>query len=246
MLVGPTFFSPPIGDHPEGDGLTRLQTAFAGGSSADISSYAIGSGTLFGDTTVSDGLLTARLVPSVSTQLNYVHPDIGRLDSTALTIEYFFRGVEVTVNPASSVQRLMSMVHVDSMFPSSGSDAAHYMGANGLVSSKNEIVGAAQNWYTWATNTDLYDPSVFHHVAYVWDASAAGSLSVYFDGVRVAQRDNGGHRSISYPNTTIALGGYSGTHSVTVEFKGVRVRRAMMYSGASFTPPAGPEAWGPP
>lgn len=242
FAVGPTFFSSPAGDHPPGDGLTRLQTAFAGGSSADISQYALGSGLVAGPIVVSNGLLTCPLVSGVETSLRWDDSSLGRPASTAMTYEYFFRMIEVSVNPVASISRMAMLRNVDNMGSGGAFAGDHILGFNGYSGDMNQLVLALATWYTYAAGVDAFSLP-FWHVAYVYEATLSGTLSIYLNGVRIF---NGGGGHVISGTSSVWLGGFSASPSATIEFKGIRVRRAQMYSGASFVPPAGPEAWGPP
>lgn len=244
MIIGPTFFSRQIGDHTPGDGLTRLQTAFAGGSSADISQYAIGSGTINGSVAVTDGLLTVTLTALSTNRISWNNNDLRRLNSTALTVEFFVRVVEVTVNHASSIRQYASLDNFDNMDDGGGNGGTHEFGVGGYSGGINPFRAQLNTWYSGDTGYDAYGAG-FVHVAYVWDASPTGSLSIYIDGVRVVLQTGGSHWISG--DTILYLGGASPIFTNAVaEFTGVRVRRAEMYSGASFVPPASPADWGPP
>lgn len=240
-VIGPTFFSSPVGDHPAGDGLTRLQTAFAGGSSADISSYAIGSGLVAGPIALSGGLLTCALTPGVETSLRWEDVALVKPVGIAVTFEYFCRFFEVAANHASAVQRMAMLRNVDSLSSGGSYSGDHVMGVNAWTGSINAISLIMASQYEWYSAFDAYEAGQVH-IAYVYPA--ASGLNIYVNGVRVVQK-TGVMNFGGGPNGTW-IGGYSGSYSETVKFQGIRVRYAEMYSGASFVPPAGPEAWGPP
>ena len=92
FTCGPQFFGS-RGDHPAGDGLTRLQTAFAGASAADISGFGVShvqsGGTLgngYYDVVIATG---GGFNPAWMQQLAYVDvatviPTVGVLGTTHL------------------------------------------------------------------------------------------------------------------------------------------------------------------
>lgn len=246
MIIGPTFFAPYEGDHEPGDGLTRLQTAFAGGSSADISSYALGSGTISGSVTLTDGLLSIALPSLTTNTLSWTNAGLRREAGFPLTVEYFFRCVGPPNDPAWSTQRLASLDNLDSLDDGGANGGTHYMGHNGFSGGVNPVsLGMDNAQYQETSPVDAFRAQ-YIHVAYVWNTGATGNPGIYVDGVREVNKSDASNDYIS-GNSIIYLGGTGHINgSPTVEFTGIRVRRAVMYSGASFTPPASPAAWGPP
>lgn len=238
MIIGPTFFSSPIGDHPAGDGLTRLQTAFAGASSADLSQYAIGSGGNNGGT-LGEGYFEIVQSSATFKALAYENVGLKMQNGVAHTVEYFFEAFETTSNPPSQCaiqQHKVTLMNVP------------FTRINGYSGGINNV-----SWSAVPTDEGFAQinasPAVdvfgsTHHVAFVHDT--AGALSIYYDGVR--QLDAWGlwdGDGTSSPYVYLGATGIGG-QTITIRFYGVRVRRAAMYSGASFTPPASPAAWGPP
>lgn len=234
------------GDHLAGDGLTRLQTSFAGGSSNDLSPYAIGPGVIQGAASVSDGLLTVPLTAGVAGWLRWTDSGLSKPAATAMTYEYFVQLVEVTVNPVNGAPDIATLFNIDGLSDGGGYSGTHHMGYNGYDAGKNPLVaymGGGQYLGTPSPQFDVFSAG-WMHIAYVYTAAGSGVLSLYVNGQRIVEKIGAGaHLS---GDSILTLGGYIATADVTVQFKGVRVRRAAMYSGASFTPPAGPEAWGAP
>lgn len=234
FTIGPTFFSASGGDHPEGDGLTRFQTAFAGGSSADISSFANGSGTNTGGT-VGAGQYQVTVDSGSAKGLTYgVDTDLGRPANTAYTFECFFN--TTVISPVDSVT---GMVYVQLMSTGGWAQLSVNGGGNTL-NFEDDINGA-----TYYTGSGSFLASTDdHHYAICVETS--GNYSVYVDGVRIVGPVAGGN--VVHANGFVRLGGIrsGGTSQLQLTFKGVRVRRAVMYSGASFTPPLTPADWGPP
>lgn len=233
FMCGPNFFSSAAGDHTPGDGLTRLQTLFAGASSADVSSYAIGSGTNIGGT-VNNGYYEVQPNAGGFKRLIYSNAGLGRADNTAHTFEFFVRITEVDVDPVGLIG--LAACDMDNM---TGSDWS----VNG--GSLNPLAVSAGVWFSWADSVAAYNPSGYHHIAHVWQANPAGDLAIYVDGVRIVNRAGGGSRVAGTPS--LSLGGFGNAGSASnFKFTGVRVRRAAMYSGASFAPPLSPADWGAP
>lgn len=235
FTVGPTLFSSERGDHTPNDGLTRLQTTFAGGSSADISSYGLGAGTLSATgATVYSGYLEIVQDSAVDHSLLWAANGLARLPSTAHTLEFFVKIIEVTNNPVPSVY--FSEVDLANM-------AVNKTYVQGFLGGVNSQAFISPTWYTFAGTTDVYT-GTWHHHALVWDT--AGALSVYWDGVRQCSVASTGDKGSPYFGS-VRLGstGAAG-YTTKFQFSGVRVRRAQMYTGASFTPPISPADWGPP
>lgn len=224
------------GDHPVGDGLTRLQTTFAYGSSIDLSAYAIGSGTNTGGT-VQAGRYEITQDGATYRGLSWTNAGLGRVAGTGHTMEFFVRATEITVNPTAGV----TFAHCDM----ANMDQTLFF-VNGLISSKNTLAAyALPSWFSnTADSVDVYT-GAYHHVAIVWDA--AGQYSLYFRGIRVVTLAGTGDKGYASGVGSVTLGAIGAAgQSTKFEFGGVRVRRAAMYSGASFTPPTSPAAWGSP
>lgn len=237
--VGPTFFSNVPGDHPAGDGLTRLQTTFAGGSSADVSSYAIGAGTQTGGT-LSAGKysVTHTAGAAVFQGLAWSNNGLGRVVGTGHTFECFIKLTETVVNPANALQ-VMNSVDMANMNPTQ-------LYLNGFSAGMNPLAPTAPAWYSSTPDSiDAFTGS-YHHFALVWDT--AGTLAVYLRGIRLVNIAGTGDKGYAAGLGVVGLGGTgsAGGSGVTFEFSGVRVRRAQMYSGASFVPPSSPLDWGAP
>lgn len=238
--VGPTFFSSSgaVGDHIAGDGLTRLQTTFSGGSSADTSSYAIGSGSQTGGT-LSDGKYEVTHIAgaAVFQGLGWTNAGLGRVVNTGHTFETFIKLTETIVNPANALQ-LMHSVDLANM-------NATVLYLQGWLGGMNALAPFAPTWYGPVDTIDAFT-GAYHHFALVWDTSAL--LSVYLRGIRLATVAGTGDKGYALGVGSVGLGGTgsSAGSGVTFAFSGVRVRRAQMYSGAFFAPPLSPAAWGPP
>lgn len=234
FTVGPTFFSDP-GDHPPGDGLTRLQCLFAGASSADVSSYAIGSGTQNGGTLYA-GYFEC-LFDSVGTherQIIWEHADLYLSSSSEpLTAEYFVTVEETVANPQS--QNEIGRFKFGS--------AQINNAVAGYVGGLNNF--AIADYGDWSyDHGEVWD--TLTHVAVVFRTT--GFYDVYIGGVRVhaAQAYSGGAGQGSVGSVIVGGTGQNYVSRITCRYYGVRVRRAEMYAGASFAPPASPAAWGPP
>jgi len=236
FAIGPTLFSSARGDHTPNDGLTRLQTVFAGGSSADVSSYALGPGVNTGGT-VHAGRYEITQDSATLRALSWQDATLGRVVNTGHTVEFFVRVTEITVNPPSAVQ--FAAADLANMSPTT------FM-VNGFISGKNTLAALAlPGWYSSIADTvDVYTGQ-YHHVALVWDT--AGQYSAYLRGQRIVTFPGTGDKGYAGGVGYVYLGntGAAG-QSTKFEFSGVRVRRAQMYSGASFVPPTSPDDWGPP
>jgi len=237
------------GDHPAGDGLTRLQCLFAGGSTADVSSYAVGSGVEVSSTganvVATDGLLTVKLSGAVNNYHAWSQNGMGHASGVPHTTEIFVKAEEFDPNPATGSAFFTEL----DMYNMNASRVAF----NGFASSKNTLRAYATTWYNYSGTVDIFDASVlggtFHHIAWVCNGVSNDNLRVYLDGVLL----------VTYPAATgllakvaptlgeVKLGGVGAAFNQTnFYFTGVRVRHAEMYTGASFTPPTSPADWGPP
>ena len=224
------------GDHPVGDGLTRLQTTFAFGNPADISTYAIGSGSETGGT-LSSGKYEITQDSATFRAITWTHATLGRVAGTAHTVEFFVRATEITVNPSALTQ--FATADFANM------SATTFLLA-GYSASMNPLAALSlPSWYSQINDTIDAFTGQYHHCALVWDT--AGQYSCYLRGVRIVTIAGTGDKSGTGGVGSISLGntGASG-QSTKFEFSGVRVRRAAMYTGAPFTPPTSPAAWGLP
>lgn len=238
--VGPTFFSRALGDHPEGDGLTALQTTFAGGSSVDLSPYARGAGTNSDGATVvvSANELTVAIGGSVERSLSWTGNSLARLPNTGYTAEFFVRMIETSVNPASQMSR---GAHIDSF-----NAAINRLSMNGFSGGINALVLESLTHFAYTSTTDIFTILAgYKHIAFVMAAGNPAPMRAYLDGVQVAASSSADYTKTAPYTGSIVLGGFSAA-SATLKFSGVRVRHAEMYTGASFTPPASPTVWGPP
>lgn len=238
FVVGPTFFSNP-GDHPPGDGLTRLQCLFAGASPADTSSFAIGSGVQDGGTMVSgyyDCVMDAVATfprTQIWTSAQLLVPALS-----AMTFEAFFDLIELIPQPNSN----------NTILSFGGGDYASTLSQNGYVASGPSAP------YSLAFDVGVTgSPSVYSGTAPAWGTNnhfamvfrTTGYYDVCLNGTRVY---TGSYSAPFAPTGSVQLGGNSTAFAARREYKfyGARVRAAEMYFGASFTPPSGPAAWGPP
>ena len=145
--------------------------------------------------------------------------------------------IESSLNPASSMSR---GAHIDGF-----NTAIARLSFNGFSGGINALVLESLAWFAY-TGGDIFTAlSTPTHLALVSDASFNGQMRMYLAGVEVASYTVGPVTKTAPYTGTVALGGFSAA-GATLKFKGVRVRHAEMYTGASFTPPASPDAWGPP
>ncbi len=234
FVVGPTLFSG-NGDHPAGDGLTRFQCAFAGASSADVSAYATGSGSVNGGT-LGAGTYTINL-DGVSTLNRYIlwnHASNFDLSTGGtLTAEFF-----VTLSQDSGVNPAAATKFAQLSFGGTNNAIDFYV--NGLSGGFNKLsllrnasvnvhLGSGNAWGT-------------HHFAITF--SPDGYMRVYVDGVRTYEDLYTSDGS----DGAVQLGGVSTgfTSRYIAEFTGARVRRAIMYSGTPVAVPGSAAAWGSP
>lgn len=238
-VIGPTFFSSPIGDHGPGDGLTLFQTLFAGGSTADVSSFAIGSASITGPSyiTASNGNLNITQTSSNVSIASWANSSFNIASSaSSWCLEMFVRLTPAPSHPAL-VQKFAQIT----------------MGALSfdLVMNAESPAGVNVMYAAFPGPSYSYSPAnvtndgLFHHVAIISRPPGPNMMDGYVDGQRIF---TGKYWAASGPAGYIQLGatGNSG-YSVSIDIAGVRVRGAQMYPiGASFTPPSGPEVWGPP
>ena len=215
----------------QSDYLTRLQTDFAGSSSADQSFYAIGSGTTVGTVTVYAGYLEVILDSTTTKTLSWSDASMELTGSTNLCAEFLVTLEETTANPPSGVK------FAQLTFGSSGGIDFQINGYGGAVTGNEFQINESGSIYSGTTDA-AFSPTD-HHFAVQFRST--GVFDIYIDGSRVvtSRAYTGG------ANHTVQLGG-SGTagQTVTCKFTGVRVRRADVYSGASVTPPSSPADWG--
>ena len=232
FAVGPTFFSNP-GDHPAGDGLTIFQTAFAGGVSNDISVSNLGAGVELGPGIKAAGYYEADF-DAVSTFNRgivwYADADLSLGTGNPLTCEMFFTCIELVSNPASSgkIFQLQFGTPILDVY------------LQPFTGSINPI-GFAYGGTTFSSTTDAFD-IVIRHLAMVYRPS--NTLDTYLDGTRLHTLSG----TAGAADGQIQMGGSNTVYADRwrMQYRGGRVRRAEVYSGASFTPPASPAAWGPP
>ena len=229
FTVGPTFFSS-AGDHPAGDGLTRLQCTFAGASSADVSSYLIGSGTN-DEMNLFEGYAQT-LFDSNANPKSLLYSDVGLsliTDDAPLTYELFFKASGNTQVPGDQIKFAQFTLH------QYGLDFV----IRGIPNDTDIII--KQTGFTDVYVTAGLTYGLVNHLTLV--NRSTGVMDVYLNGVRViTARDNATTRE---PLGTFQFGGV-GRGDTTLTYYGGRVRRAEMYSGASFIPPSSTAAWGAP
>ena len=233
FTVGPTFFSA-LGDHAPSDGLTRLQTLYAGASAADVSSFAIGAGTTSGLTTVAgsesgimDGTLRYRLWDA----------DMGLTNrSDPYTFEFFFNADIIDVSPGNAIKIAQFTLKTGGVSFYLTSNAYAPNGARNI-----DIDMTAHGLGDVYVPCEAYDGTK-HHIV-MTNKTGAGLSDIYVDGARqVSDADFGAGIGVT---SQLQLGSNS-NGDTRVTYYGVRVRRAVMYTGASFARLSGPEAWGPP
>lgn len=239
-VIGPTFFSSPVGDHPPGDGLTLFQTTFAGGSKADVSSYAIGSGATTdpaGKMVASDGNLQITQNSSDVSALVYNNASFDIQPATSWTLEVMFT-VDAPLGRPAGANKIMQFgfgsyvpdVYIAGESPAGVNQLYTFQSGPTFVYSNMDIIG---------------HPPAIHHFALVARPPGPNWLDMYLDGVRVAQ-NMFQSASGSAGNIQLGASGVSG-RTYVLNFKGVRVRAEQVYpDSATITPPLNPAAWGPP
>ena len=208
--------------------LTRLQTEFAGSSSADVSYYAIGAGTQTGGSVSAAGYDVV-LSTTSSQNLTWSSTGLARPVGTPLTIEVFFTCTAPTGRPLG-VTRIASVFWADTTYDTGGMDIFAFGEVAGInwFAYQDSINGG----YSWNNETDIID-GIEHHFAISMDAN--GVYSVYLDGTRVV---NSRPSVARVPAGSVALGGIGLSTAVNVNYSAVRVRRSQLYTGAYVTPPA--------
>jgi hypothetical protein len=232
--VGPTFFSSPVGDHPEGDGLTLFQTTFAGSSTADVSSFASGSAVITGGQyqTLSDGNLRISHYlgfPNISKAV-WSSPNFNITSGNDWTLEIMLSVSGIPARPPKGCRM-------------GGLSFGYYTPTLGISVTTSTFY--TQQGGEYRSGTDILAPPTIQHLAFIARSPPGHAVDVYQNGVRIAQDQ---YWIATGTNGTIQLGEYANENQTwNLDFKGVRVRRAQMYPDvASFTPPASPAAWGPP
>lgn len=247
FTAGPTFFSSSVGDHLPGDGLTRLQVTFAGASAADLSGFGLtptrSGGTLgdgYYDVTISTG---GGFNPGIS----YDDDSLARqATNTALTVEVL---LSLNAYPTANNSSTQTHVYLNNLTSSmtGGSNPIQMQTLGGFAATNFSQVGAFYaNWSAPGDKTPGLLNSV-RHFAWVWYTD--NTYAEYYNGVRQAGPSADTSYRLGAPTTTIRLGSPSASPywtDFTLRYLGLRVRRASMYSGASFTPPSSVAAWGPP
>jgi len=247
FTVGPTFFSRPLGDHPEGDGLTRLQTTFAGASAADISGFAVPETVTGG--TLGDGYYDVVIPVNTASVLGVSYSSTGiarQASGEALTVEVFLTLQTYPVLRNSSTQTHVFLSNL-TVAMNGGNYPIQVQTTGGYTQTNHTQVGLGYaNWSASGDKTPGLLTSI-RHIAWVWYTD--NTYAVYYNGVRQAAPAADSSYLLGAPTPVIRLGSPSAPAywtDLTMRYHGLRVRRASMYSGASFTPPTSPAAWGPP
>ena len=230
-----------LGDHTAGDGLTIFQTAFASAVRDDISVSNLGAGTELGTALGDvdyDGYHESLFDADVTAPRGviwYADADLSLGSGEPLTCEMFFEMIEVNPN-VNSQGKIFQL-----QFGNKTLDVYLYPYSGG-INPLHFSTGTA----THTTVDDAYASGItpgFHHIAMVYRTS--NLMDVYYDGLRIITGDS----FAGFATGQIQMGG-SNTSGYstrwTTRYYGGRVRRAEMYSGASFTPPSSSAAWGPP
>lgn len=254
FTVGPTFFSRALGDHPEGDGLTRLQTTFAGASAADISGFAvphtIGGAAGSSTVVVHDGYLEVYNMAVAATAGNpgcsWDDNGIARVaNGAAHTVEWF---MSLESYPTARNGTGQTHIYLNNLTSSmQGGSNPFQVRTNGGYA--NTQWGSSSANYGGSQLFDSFTPTLLglrRHFAFVWQTD--NTCSFYCNGVRVFTFTDTSYL-LGAPTPAIRFGSPSVAFywtDVVVRYYGLRVRRAAMYTGASFTPPASPAVWGPP
>lgn len=233
------------GDHPAGDGLTRLQCLFAGASAADVSGYGE-TPTIVRNPGPTDYVRLFEgyaqiLMGNGTNYISWASNELGRRPNTGHTIEGFFKAAENHVDPSS----MMTAAKIDFL-----NMAISQMNINGFSGGMNILNLLATAWYNWPDTVDAFSNrlAAYTHIAWVCDATANGDLRVYVNGDRKVLYNTGSLQKTAPYAGSVMIGTDSAgvTQNSWIYCSGIRVRRAEMYTGATFTPPASPAVWGPP
>ena len=235
------------GDHPAGDGLTRLQTTFDGGSAADISGYAVPETVTGG--TLGDGYYDVIIPINTASVLgvSYASNGIARQASGGLlTVEVFMSLEAYPTARNSSTQTHVYLNNLTSNMQG-GNNPIQIQTTGGYTATN--FIQAGSSYANWNASGDKTPGllSSIRHIAWVWYAD--NTYAVYYNGVRQATPAADSTYLLGSPTPQILLGSPSLPAywtDLTMRYYGVRVRRDAMYSGANFSPPASPEVWGPP
>ena len=204
---------------------TRLLGTFPGSSLADQSMYAIGNATQTNGT-VYDGYYEATHTDASYEYIEWRDASLEIQNSTPWTIEFLFKAVEVTTDPASSTQVALINVGTHDVL----------VNIDGLIGGKNKLfIGRYVPGWSYTTPDDIFDSAV-HHIAIV--LKSTGNMDMYYDGTRQLLDEPYTKKSPPYGFGFVQLGLAGGAvQNVTIEHRGVRIRSDAFYSGASFTPP---------
>jgi hypothetical protein len=247
FTVGPTFFSRPLGDHPEGDGLTRLQTTFAGASADDISGFAVPASVNGG--TLGDGYYDVAIGVGESTTKGVTYSSTGiarQASGQALTVEVFLSLQYYPEGDNGDGQTHVNLNNLTSNM--TGGNYPIRIATKGGVGNTN-YAQYGQGYANWDQTGDPAPGLLtsIRHLAWVWYSD--NTYAMYYNGVRQAAPAADSSYLLGAPTPFVLLGSPSNSYYWTnfvMRYYGVRVRRASMYSGATITPPASPADWGPP
>jgi hypothetical protein len=236
-----------VGDHPAGDGLTLFQTTFAGGSTADVSSFAIGTATITqpvaGRVEATSGNLRIKYQSGDAVSALWTNASFLITSGVEWTLEVMF--VATGYEPKFTIARPLGQQDIGSV--ASGGYAPTFI-LEGLDGGTNKFYTRQAADFVYGSDVLTTNPSPLQHIAFVkrTGAGAGFLIDVYHNGQRIALDR---YWTASGATATIKLGGFgSGAdRGWFVDYKGVRVRQAQVYADvASFTPPASPADWGAP
>jgi hypothetical protein len=232
FTCGPTFFS-------SGVGTTLFQCTFAGGSTNDVSSFAIGPATLIGASKITASAGNLAILQDTNTlTAAYWNNASFLMGPDSWCLEFMFALVASPAHPTTSDQKIgqVSMgAFIGDMYMAAESPA-----------SVNKFYWRSDGGSTYYTAGDMLGaPSFIHHFAIINRPDGGpNTVDIYYDGVRIAQ--NLFRSSSTAHLMQLGAQGVVPT-SLTLNFKGVRVTAAQVYSDtATFTPPVSPADWGPP
>lgn len=206
FTVGPTFFSRSLGDHPPGDGLTRLQVAFAGSSAADVSGFAVPHSQSGG--TLGDGYYDIAIATpgGVNPGISYDSNDIARQASGGLlTVEFFLE----LRSPYTTGQNAGGQTHVylnnltSLMQGGNNPIQIKTQGSGSFANVQIANTGSAYaNWLGGELTPTLL--GLKRHIALVWYAD--NTYAMYYNGVRMVGPTADTTYLLGSPTPTLRLG----------------------------------------
>lgn len=238
----PIVFSTPSG----GDATVRLLTRFEGASSADVSQYAIGAGTI-GDPTgvsVADGYARfgGTIDPSVSgwSGITWSSTELTACASVnpEMTWEYIFSVSDPT--DSYSASRTIAVIDTGHVVDESSRQIRLILtGGSTGDPSKHKLYIAFQGLSPIWTSSESFiveDGMADFHVAI--QRREDGYIQIYVNGDLVSDFGTG---SFGYPGTPgtglVSIGNYTYDPSWEVTCKALRVSSRLVYSGATYTVP---------